>query len=289
MKELTEKFPGILFEGCASGGNRFDLGILSYFPQIWASDDTDAIARVTIQSGLSYGYPLNTIGAHVSGVPNHQTLRVTPIDTRFDVACFGCLGYECNLSDLSGEDLAAVKEQILLYKNYRRLFQFGRFYRSRSFEDAKGGRHGFLGELKGNLNQWTVVDEEGKQAVTMIVQKQVLPNMQTLKIKIPGLSPDVEYHFSNEAKKLDIKQFGDLVNTVSPVHIKPGSLTQSVVSRFVKLDGEKEDITACGELFENAGIYLSPAFGGTGFNEKTRVFQDYASRMYFLQSVENKG
>ena len=287
MKELTEKFPGILFEGCASGGNRFDLGILSYFPQIWASDDTDAIARVTIQNGLSYGYPLNTIGAHVSGVPNHQTLRVTPLDTRFNVACFGCLGYECNLSDLSGEELAVIKEQIAIYKEYRRLFQYGSFYRGRNFDDRMDGGHGLSGERSGNLSQWTVVDAEKKQGVTMVIQKLVIPNLQALKIKIPGLDPESKYHFTYASKKIDIKQFGDLVNTVSPVHIKPGSFTQSVVAKFVKLDGEKEDITAYGDLFETAGVYLSPAFGGTGFNEKTRLFPDYASRMYFLKKTEN--
>ena len=93
MKDLTEEFPEILFEGCASGGNRFDLGILCYFPQIWASDDTDAVSRVQIQEGYSYGYPQSCIGAHVSAVPNHQTLRATPPETRFGVAAFGVLGY----------------------------------------------------------------------------------------------------------------------------------------------------------------------------------------------------
>ena len=93
MGVLTKRFPKILFEGCASGGNRFDLGILCYFPQIWASDNTDAICRATIQDGYSYGYPQSCIGAHVSAVPNHQTLRATPPETRFGVAAFGVLGY----------------------------------------------------------------------------------------------------------------------------------------------------------------------------------------------------
>ena len=94
VKKLTERFPQILFEGCASGGNRFDLGILCYFPQIWASDNTDAVSRVSIQEGYSYGYPMSVVSAHVSASPNHQTLRSTPLDTRFNVAAFGILGYE---------------------------------------------------------------------------------------------------------------------------------------------------------------------------------------------------
>ena len=91
MRELTARFPDILFEGCSAGGNRFDLGILSYFPQIWASDDTDALCRAEIQTGYSYGYPMSVVSAHVSACPNHQTLRVTPLETRFAVAAFGYL------------------------------------------------------------------------------------------------------------------------------------------------------------------------------------------------------
>ena len=104
MKELTESFPEILFEGCSAGGNRFDLGILSYFPQIWGSDDTDAFCRLDIQRGYSYGYPASTVGAHVSATPNHQTLNSLPLETRFEVACPGCFGYELNLCEMSDSD-----------------------------------------------------------------------------------------------------------------------------------------------------------------------------------------
>ena len=92
MEELTCRFPEILFEGCAAGGNRFDPGILCYFPQIWGSDDTDACCRADIQTNYSYGYPLSTVSAHVSACPNHQTLRRTPLTTRFAVAAFAVLG-----------------------------------------------------------------------------------------------------------------------------------------------------------------------------------------------------
>ena len=113
MKTLTERFPHILFEGCASGGNRFDLGILCYFPQIWASDDTDAIYRAKGQTGYSYGYPMSVVTAHVSACPNHQTLRMTPLATRFNVAAFGVLGYECNLCDMKKEEVADVDAEIM--------------------------------------------------------------------------------------------------------------------------------------------------------------------------------
>ena len=108
MRTLTERFPHILFEGCAAGGNRFDLGILCYFPQIWASDNTDAVSRTYIQEGLSYGYPMSTVSAHVSACPNHQTLRVTPLSTRFNVAAFGICGYECNLVDMSRSERSEI-------------------------------------------------------------------------------------------------------------------------------------------------------------------------------------
>ena len=136
MKELTERFPEILFEGCAAGGNRFDLGILSYFPQIWASDDTDALCRAEIQTGYSYGYPMSVVSAHVSSCPNHQTLRMTPLETRFQVAAFGICGYECNFCDMKKEDFDAVKAQIALYKEWRKVLQTGSFYRGRNFSSA---------------------------------------------------------------------------------------------------------------------------------------------------------
>ena len=165
MRELTKKFPEILFEGCASGGNRFDLGILSFFPQIWASDDTDALCRSEIQNGYSYGYPMSAVTAHVSDCPNHQTLRRTPIETRFNVASFGVLGYECNLNDMSKADFEAVKAQIAMYKKWREVMQFGRFYRVKSMNDSgtcDGDELGAPGvsalePLAGNEISWTVV------------------------------------------------------------------------------------------------------------------------------------
>ena len=116
MKRLTENYPGVLFEGCASGGNRFDLGMLCYMPQLWVSDCTDAVARAKIQNGCSFGYPQSVMGAHVSSCPNHQTLRVTPLYSRFAVACGGILGYECNLCDLSKEELKKIREEVSFYK-----------------------------------------------------------------------------------------------------------------------------------------------------------------------------
>ena len=282
MKVLTDRFRNILFEGCASGGNRFDLGILRYFPQIWGSDNTDAIVRADIQTGYSYGYPQSCWGSHVSGVPNHQTLRVTPLETRFAVASFGSLGYECNLCDMTKEELEKIKQQIETYKEYRDVFQFGHFYRGRSFMEITGE---VIYRPNNNITEWTVVSDDRKKAVGMIVQKSAAPNNAYQYYKPAGLDDNKYYRLYNKEIKINIKEFGDLVNSVAPIHIKTGSLTQDIISRFYKLDGEKEDLNMFGSAMMNAGIKLSPAYAGTGFNNKTRVFSDYSSRIYFIEEI----
>lgn len=113
---LITAFPSVLFESCASGGGRFDLGMMYYAPQAWTSDDTDAVERMHVQFGTSYGYPQSMMGAHVSAVPNDQTGRITPLKTRGDVAYFGDLGYELDITKLSSTEKEAVKQQITFYK-----------------------------------------------------------------------------------------------------------------------------------------------------------------------------
>lgn len=129
MGELVKRFPDILFEGCSAGGNRFDLGILCYFPQIWASDNTDANCRLRMQNSYSYGYPLSTYTCHVSAIPNHQTGKSTSMQKRFHTACFGNLGYELNLTELSEQELKQIKEQVAFYKQYQHTFMYGEFSR----------------------------------------------------------------------------------------------------------------------------------------------------------------
>ena len=270
LDALTKKFSDILFEGCASGGNRFDLGILSYFPQIWASDDTDAYERVKIQTGYSYGYPQCTVSAHVSGVPNHQTLRVTPLETRFDVAAFGLLGYECNLCDLPQDELDAIKEQISLYKEWRGLLQFGRFYRGENIYD-------------GNTASWNVVAPSGDRSVGLYFQTLATPNDQRGRMRMKGLSEDAKYRFYNRPFKVDVRIFGDLINLFAPIHVRNGSTMHDIVSKFVKLSGETEDALVYGDALSEAGVLLAPKFSSTGFNERTRVFPDFSSRLYFAE------
>ena len=271
-KALTEGFPHVLFEGCASGGNRFDLGALCYFPQIWASDDTDAVARLTIQNGYSYGYPMSCVSAHVSNVPNHQTLRKVDIEHRFAVACFGVLGYECNLSDMKKEDLSAIKEQIETYKKFRECMQYGDFYRSKF----------------GNVIEWTVVSKDKKQAVGMVFQKEVRPNAPFMDYHAKGLDPLKKYHFYSKESKVSIKMFGDLVNGVTPIHIKQDGFLHGLIDRFVTPKGDKEDYVAYGDALMYAGVGLKPAFSSTGFDMEgsVRIMHDNNARLYFMEEVQ---
>ncbi|SDB06283.1 alpha-galactosidase [Pseudobutyrivibrio sp. YE44] len=269
LKTLAERFPEILMEGCAAGGNRFDLGALCYFPQIWGSDNTDAASRLVIQNGYSYGYPQSTYTAHVSACPNHQTLRVTPLESRFAVASFGVLGYELNLNDAKSEDIAAVKAQIELYKEYRRALQFGDFYR----------------HMDGNIYEWSIVSKDKATAVTMLMQKEIKAGEQYLRIKQAGLDEASKYHFFGRKLEYNLKGFGDLVNTVAPVHVKQDGLLHNVIAKFVKMPGECEDFVASGSTLNNAGVKLAQSFVGTGYNENVRYFPDFGARLYFTEKL----
>jgi alpha-galactosidase len=286
MRELTERFPNILFEGCSAGGNRFDLGILCYFPQIWASDDTDALCRAEIQTGYSYGYPLSAISAHVSACPNHQTLRTTPLETRFHVAAFGVCGYECNFNDMKKEEIEAVKVQIALYKKWRSVLQFGNFYRGRSVSDGLYGIESAIIRSPGNATEWTCVSEDRTRAVGFLMQKLVVPNTPFEDYHAKGLDEGMLYHFYNRELKYNVKEFGDLINTVAPIHVKQDSLTHNLIEKFVKMDGETEDCAAYGDTLMYNGIKLRQAFAATGYSDEVRYFQDFGSRMYFMENLK---
>lgn len=177
---LTEAFPDILFESCSSGGNRFDAGMLYWAPQAWCSDNTDAIDRIRIQYGSSYGYPIASIGSHVSAVPNQQTGRSTSIATRANVAYFGTFGYELDLNELSEKEFEEVKEQIRFMKKYRELIQFGDFYRLRSpFETDQAA--------------WMVVSEDKKRAVVGFYCLRANVNTLPGFLKLKGLNENMLY------------------------------------------------------------------------------------------------
>lgn len=293
MDALTTQFPEILWEGCSAGGNRFDLGALCYFPQIWGSDNTDAISRLDIQNGYSYGYPQSTYTSHVSACPNHQTLRVTPLETRANVAFFGNLGYECNLCDMSKEECEAIAVQVGIYKKYRKTLQFGDFYRT-SESYASGNHASDMGRALGlmspaagqgcsdNVVTWTIVNEDQTTAVGLIAEKEHHPNDPHLTYVARGLNPDKRYHFSNIPSKVNVKTFGDLVNAVGlPIHVKQDSLIHNLIAKFYSLDGEVEDTICYGDTLMEAGKPLTQGYIGTGITN-VRIFKDFASRIYFM-------
>ena len=266
LDTLTKEFPHILFENCASGGNRFDLGMTCYMPQTWASDNTDAMSRVEIQNGYSYGYPTSLLAAHFSSCPNHQTLRVTPSDTRFHVAAFGLLGYECNLAQMSEEALAMVKEQIAFYKRYRALFQFGTYYRIKN-----GGKDG--------IYEWMAVSPDQRQAIAVYLRKNVVANTFYAKLEPKGLKDDALYAFSNREVVFGPEEFAGFIQQMAPQN-------RDASGKLLPLAGEREYAKVYGDVLNHAGIKLKPAFNGSGYNENVRLFPDFASRMYLFEQID---
>jgi alpha-galactosidase len=227
---LNKQFPEVLFESCASGGGRFDLGMMYYAPQAWTSDNTDAIDRLKIQYGTSYGYPQSMMGAHVSDVPNGINGRTTSLNTRAAVAFFGDFGYEMDITKSSEEDQQVMKRQVDFYKKYRRLFQFGKFYRLESpYEDD------------GNVVSWQVVDRQKKTAIAARYQVLHEPNAPYSRIYFKGLDPNKKYIVNNDS---DHQFYGDeLMNAgyfVSSAHQPEDGKSSDFIARlFVIKELEK--------------------------------------------------
>ena len=180
LDRLTGAFPEVLFEGCSSGGGRFDAGMLYYMPQTWTSDDSDPVERLSIQYGTSLLFPPVTMGAHVSDVPNCETGRTTPLETRFNVAACANLGYELDIRALSEDEKRAVAEQVARYKELRETVQHGVFWR---LENPQGG----------NDAAWCAVAEDGSRAVLMCARKLADPLMRVAPVRMRGLDPDADY------------------------------------------------------------------------------------------------
>ncbi len=182
-ERLIQEFPEILFESCASGGGRFDPGMLYYAPQGWVSDDTDAVERMKIQYGTSMCYPLSCMGSHVSVIPNEQVYRRTPLHTRANVAYFGTFGYELDLNRLTEGEIEEVKAQISFMKKYRSILQFGTFYRLKS-------------PFEGNEMAWMAVSGDKKTAIVGWYRILNTVNDRYTRLQLAGLEPDFCYRNS---------------------------------------------------------------------------------------------
>ena len=204
-EKLTGRFPEILFESCASGGSRFDPGLLYYAPQAWTSDDTDAVERCKIQYGTSLVYPVSSMGSHVSAVPNHQVLRNTSLKMRADVAYFGTFGYELNPNSLTEAEREAIKKQTAFMKEHRSLIQYGTFYRLQS-------------PFAGNEMAWMVVSEDKKEAIVGWYRFLEPINIGYRSVRLQGLDPKLPYQISDMEMALygdELMQAGLIVSDVA--------------------------------------------------------------------------
>ena len=262
LRRIFGPRPEILLESCSSGGNRFDLGMLRFSPQVWTSDNTDPIERLTIQGNLSYLYPQSAMGAHVSAAPHAQTLRSTPLATRANVAFFGCLGYELDLKHLLPVEVKDVKAQTAFYKQYRRLFQFGNFRRTKT--------------------GWQVSDGETTVAGVFHKLVEAVPGYEQLRVQ--GLEKDTVYRVNSLDQAVRVGQFANLLKHVAPMEVNPnGMLIRVVDGRFQLPDG-RDDLTVSGAALE-AGMMLMPRFRGTGYDKNQHTQGDFGSGIYLIEKA----
>ncbi len=197
LEKLIHDFPEVLFESCSSGGGRFDMGMLYYMPQTWTSDNTDALCRCEIQYSTSLVFPPFAMGSHVSAVPNHQTGRITPIDTRGNVAMSGCFGYELDLNTLSAEDLEKVRKQIIRVKALRQTLLYGDFHR-------------LLNPYEGNDTAWITVSPDKTEAVLMYTRKLAKSGTYAPLLRLRGL---------DESKTYRIEETGEVYSGSELMHL----------------------------------------------------------------------
>lgn len=181
LEHLCSRYPDLLLEGCSGGGGRFDAGMLYYTPQIWCSDNTDAVERIKIQYGTSFAYPSCTVGSHVSAVPNHQTGRMTELATRAAVAMAGSFGYELDLNLLTEEEKEQVREQIKNYHRFEMLIRQGRYYRLTDVWQKK------------EYAAWEYCRPDGSEALVTVVTLDTQCNPATEYVKLRGLGEDKKY------------------------------------------------------------------------------------------------
>ncbi|MCL2440815.1 MAG: alpha-galactosidase [Treponema sp.] len=262
--------PHILLESCSSGGNRFDLGMLCFSPQIWTSDCTDPAVRLKIQGGLLHLYPQSTMGAHVSDSPHQQTLRDTPLSTRYNVACFGSLGYELDLRFLTPAEKREIKDQIIFYKKHRKTLQYGIFER--------------LPAAKGEAEKITWLSRGKDEAVAGFFQFKSGIGEQADVLRVSGLNNETAYSIKTRPQRLYIRRFGGLVKHLMPITLDPNGFILRTVNRHYTLTDCVETYECRGSVL-NAGILLNNQFTGRPYNNKTRLLGDYGSSLYTISPV----
>ena len=244
MGRLRDDFPSLLLENCSAGGSRFDPGVLYYSPQIWGSDDSDAIERIQIEMGASMCYPLSTIGAHVSAVPNHQTGRITSLETRGYVAMAGTFGYELDITRMSEAEKDAVRRQVDIYHKYNHIVKEGDLYR--------------IGDPFENRDYacWMVVSKDKKEALVTYIQTHALPGYfgASRKLRLKGLTEEALYETTVISVSAEVRN--------EDVHSEGAQNSQKTY----------DSLTLSGSALMNAGYWME------------RLEGDYMGMMIYLKS-----
>ncbi|MBO4389516.1 MAG: alpha-galactosidase [Lachnospiraceae bacterium] len=227
QERLVTDFPDLLLENCSGGGARFDPGMLYYSPQIWCSDDTDAIERLSIQEGTAMVYPLSCMGAHVSDCPNHAVGRNTPFQTRGHVALAGTFGYELDITRIPQEDRRRIPDQIALYHSFGDLIRRGDYYRVANYSE------------NGLYDCWAVIAEDKSEALVTYVQVLGQPNYKARLLILKGLDPDGIYEISATSEE----------DHFEPVMVRSGGRK------------EPEALRLSGRTLMNAGILADRMWG----------------------------
>ena len=275
---LTQKFPTILFEACSSGGNRFDLGTFCYMPQCWTSDNTDALDRIKIQQGTSYGYPQSVMTMHVSAAPSSASLRPSSVEERFNFAAFGLLGYELDVTRLNKFDKVAIKEQIKFYKKHRKLLQYGDFYRIGDF-------------FTDDISKWQISSYDKSESMAGYFTDRTSPNNGNDTIRFVGLDEEKDYSLKSRLQLLSLRNFDSLISMVMPkqIDVEEGKLFEYLVNT-VRLHTEKENYDCIGgDALMSAGFKPHQRFVLSGFKPGvSRMLLDTDSRMYYISENNSK-
>ena len=261
-----QRHPKVLLESCSSGGNRFDAGMLCFSPQIWTSDNTDPMERLEIQGGIYCLYPQSTVSAHVSMAPHQQTLRNTPLSTRFNVSAFGVLGYELDFSELTPDECKQIEKQIAFYKEYRNIFQYGKL--------KKVACH------KSNQTSWQLYDD-GK-IIAGLFQTMAPACDGDDNLSVPYADSHKVYTVKSLQQWLKISRFGSLIKHITPVPLRSDGIVIRTVDKHYSLPDGHEEYECTGAALMG-GISPAMQYAGTGYNENLRILGDFGSNIYIIE------
>ncbi len=218
LERILQEFPDLLLEGCSGGGGRFDVGMLYYSPQIWCSDNTDAVDRLDIQLGTSFGYPIRSIGSHVSVCPNHGTGRTTPMRTRGDVALMGTFGYELDLRKLSDEDKDEVRRQVAEYKQLSNLIYTSSFHRLVMPGDNSP------------CAAWSFVSPDKREALLTCVRLRAECSAYQLVVRLRGLDPNRRYRIGETGQSLTGRALMTAGLSIPTIKVDYSSITYHLIA-----------------------------------------------------------